>query len=333
MTTAPDTEWVLEGQEGQEHEAETTEQVVEETPSPTLEDLASELGWKPKDQWKGDASGWTPAADYLRTTYAKQRDGADRLKQVQQQSRTKDREIDGLVNRLGRLEKVSHTMLREQERTIRAQVHDEYEQAKKVAAKEGDDAKYDRLSAEQLKADRDIAKEFREKEPQQEPDVEELAKQQLNHPLIGRFWRDHAWVAEDEEAYQLAFAVCEEEAKTGASITQQLKMAREALRDAYPDKFKGRAAPVEEDGQARDESGRFVKQDAAPAQQQQQRRPPVVANGQRMAAKPSAEQAALAALPPEARSIYEAQKKAGTFTGDIVKFAKIYNGEVVSVLD
>lgn len=323
--------WVLDGQEGPE--VETVEETVEDTASPTVEDLASELGWKPKDQWKGDASGWTPAADYLRTTYAKQREGADRLKQVQQQSRTKDREIDSLVNRLGRLEKVSHSMLREQERTIRAQVHEEYEQAKKAAAKEGDDAKYDRLAAEQLRADRDIAKKFREQEPEPEPDVEELAKQQLQHPLIGRFWRDHAWVAADEEAYQLAFAVCQAEAEAGASITRQLQMAKEALREAYPEQFK-RTAPADDDGgRARDESGRFVKQTDEPAQQQQRRPAPVVANGQRMAAKPNPEQAALASLPPEARSIYEAQKKAGLFSGDIVKFAKLYNGEAVSVLD
>ena len=33
----------------------------------SVADLAASLGWKPKDQWKGDTSGWTDAASFVKS--------------------------------------------------------------------------------------------------------------------------------------------------------------------------------------------------------------------------------------------------------------------------
>jgi hypothetical protein len=33
---------------------------------PTIEELAADLGWKPKDQWKGDPDKWRNPADYIK---------------------------------------------------------------------------------------------------------------------------------------------------------------------------------------------------------------------------------------------------------------------------
>lgn len=40
---------------------------VAEAAEPSVTDLATSLGWKPKDQWKGDTSGWTDAAAFVKT--------------------------------------------------------------------------------------------------------------------------------------------------------------------------------------------------------------------------------------------------------------------------
>jgi hypothetical protein len=54
-------------EEVQEIEAEeVVEAVEEEAPLPTVEELAAELGWKPKDQWKGDPGKWRPPVEYIK---------------------------------------------------------------------------------------------------------------------------------------------------------------------------------------------------------------------------------------------------------------------------
>jgi predicted transcriptional regulator len=37
-------------------------------PEPTVDDLASEMGWTPKDQWRGDPDKWKPAHEFMRAT-------------------------------------------------------------------------------------------------------------------------------------------------------------------------------------------------------------------------------------------------------------------------
>lgn len=55
----------LEG-DGAQVEDTAAEQQVEEQREPTASELASELGWKPKDQWQGDPEAWKPAADFIK---------------------------------------------------------------------------------------------------------------------------------------------------------------------------------------------------------------------------------------------------------------------------
>lgn len=45
-----------------------------------IEVLAQKVGWKPKDQWKGDTTNWTPADEYLAHAVANTRDLKDQVK-------------------------------------------------------------------------------------------------------------------------------------------------------------------------------------------------------------------------------------------------------------
>lgn len=51
-----------DGPDGQGAEGQAAE------PNPEAERLAGLMGWKPKEQWKGDQTTWRPAEDFLRET-------------------------------------------------------------------------------------------------------------------------------------------------------------------------------------------------------------------------------------------------------------------------
>lgn len=53
---------------GADFEAQQAAAEAGADPSISLEDLAREMGWSPKDAWRGDPDAWRPAADFLRST-------------------------------------------------------------------------------------------------------------------------------------------------------------------------------------------------------------------------------------------------------------------------
>lgn len=56
-------------------------QEAEATPDP-VEVLAAKAGWKPKDQWKGDQSKWTPAEDFLLHSATQNKSLRDQVKRT-----------------------------------------------------------------------------------------------------------------------------------------------------------------------------------------------------------------------------------------------------------
>lgn len=55
---------------------------------PTVDDLASEMGWRPKDEWRGDPDKWKPAHEFMRATVDVNRKVTNRLKGVEDQLAT-----------------------------------------------------------------------------------------------------------------------------------------------------------------------------------------------------------------------------------------------------
>lgn len=53
---------------GAEFEAQQAAAEAQADPSVSVEDLAAEMGWSPKDKWRGDPDAWRPAAEFLRST-------------------------------------------------------------------------------------------------------------------------------------------------------------------------------------------------------------------------------------------------------------------------
>ena len=209
--------WVLEGQDQepirQPDQADPNAPAAEGEETPiTVDGLARELGWKPREEWKGSTDNWTPAEDYIRATYQKQRRDSERVRTLAANERRANETVLEYQHRLDKLERATNSIMADRERQIRQQVRSEYEAAKRKAAIDGDDAAYDRLLGEQEEAERKVQEHFEKQRPQ-ERDVNREAQEILSDPVRGRFWREHPWVAADEDAYALVYSVAEEAAQ------------------------------------------------------------------------------------------------------------------------
>jgi signal recognition particle subunit SEC65 len=331
-------------------EAPLPDDLADQNPEPSeIEKLASELGWKPETEWKGPKNGWTPASEYLRTTHQKLRASNEREHELKRSLRGTQRAAEDYAMRLERIERVTNQMMTEQESRHRAELRNYFEAQKKVAAKEGDDERYNDLIVKHEEAEAELDRQFA-REPQ--ANFAKQAEDMLNDPVVGKFLKEHPWVVADEGIYDYAFSVAQDLADAGYPKSMQIRAVKEALKEEYPERFTTRAqrqAPrAQDDAEAGEESapsrvrdpdtGQFVPQrDAHLFQQQQvQRRAPApVQSGSRVAnsSRGTPEQTAWNSLPSEARATFKQQKDSGAFKGDIVRFAKIYHGDFGNVLD
>lgn len=63
-----------------------------EAAEPTVADIAKSMGWKPKDEWKGDQSGWTDAASFIKKN-------AGTVKSLKAQTERTIRATEDLLNK------------------------------------------------------------------------------------------------------------------------------------------------------------------------------------------------------------------------------------------
>ncbi len=142
----------------------------------SLEDIARELGWSPKSEWRGDPAKWTPAATFIRRTEELRRDAVKR-------QRESERDFQ---RRLQRMER-ANTEARARDR---ARLEAEYKQARVEAIKAGDVDQVEKLDAQFQQ----LAPQIDEDE-QAEATVTTLFEKE---PLVKQFWEENAWILEDE---------------------------------------------------------------------------------------------------------------------------------------
>ena len=187
---------VPEEQGGNEERASEPES--SRTPS-EIETLAEEMGWSPKDKWRGDPDKWKPAKDFVKSTVDVNR------------SLSKDvRELRENTERV--LKAQSKIIDREVERRV-AEATQRFHQA--VA--DGD-------SQEAFRASEEIRV------------ARETAPTTQNDPAAD--WRaENKWYDGENEASLYALVVCERENRKGRTYAQQLEEAERAVRKRFPELF------------------------------------------------------------------------------------------------
>ena len=182
-----------------------------------IADLASKIGWSPKDQWKGDPEKWRPADEFIIA-------GRD----IQQ---TTSRELRAVREQMERLSGVTETIVRDKVAERDAYWRDQHAKA----VEDGDVAAAEKASEERGK----IA---REASPESRPD-----------PTAAQWVAKNEWFNTDPLAQMRAKEVAERLAKQGLGIAEQLAGAERMARKEFPELFPvaAKPAPGTQTGQGR----------------------------------------------------------------------------------
>lgn len=193
-------------------EVETTDvaEVEQQAEPVTVEGLASEMGWRPKEDWKGDPDKWKPAHEYMRATVDVNRKLGNRLKGVEDQ-----------------LQRVARTSVTMTERAVAAE--------RERLLKERDEA-FDAGDRDAFqRADRELAK------------VVEVAAPVVPDETHSFVERNANWFQKDAEATAWAVNRSNELAATGLGPARQLAIVEREAKSMFPEFFeaeKPRAKPA-----------------------------------------------------------------------------------------
>lgn len=189
----------LEVDTGDIAEVEPVEVAAEPEPV-TVEGLASEMGWRPKEEWKGDPEKWKPAQDYLRATVDVNRKLGNRLKGVEDQ-----------------LQRVARTSVAMTERAVAA------ERERLLAMR---DEAFDNGDRETFqRADQELRR------------VETTVQPIVPDETMSFVERNAHWFQKDAEATAWAVARTDELAKTGLGPARQLAIVEREAKQLFPEFF------------------------------------------------------------------------------------------------
>lgn len=175
--------------------ADTATNDVRDTPE--VEALAGQMGWKPRDQFKGDESQWRPASEYILTEREISRTRKDQLKRIE----------DNMARLNGAHERQMVRALAEQERELRLQHEQAIEDNDKDAVRAA------------------------------ERGLREIERQRNENGPEARFASENPWYNKDEEATAYAVSISQRLAGQGKSVDEQLKAAAEGVRKRFPELF------------------------------------------------------------------------------------------------
>lgn len=181
----------------------------DDPPAPaSVEDIASRMGWSPKENWRGDPDKWKPADEFLTATVDVNRSQKRELSEIKQQVEAMARTSAAMTER---------AIMRERERLA---------QERRQAFDEGDAEAFDRAGRELRALESSI--------PQTEP---QLA------PEAQAFVEKHAWVKDDPAAGNWAFTRAGQLAEQGIPIAKQLEIVEREAKQYFPEHFKTESKP------------------------------------------------------------------------------------------
>lgn len=173
----------------------------EETPEPTIQDLASNMGWSPKDEWRGDPEKWKPADQFIQATVEVNAKLNSRLK--------------GLDSKIESIHRTNSAMT---ERVLADQRQKLLEE-RREAFDTGDAEKFDQV-------------EKKLGELQAQP------AQQVQPPEVEDFLERHSWLKTDKEAANWASNRAGELAAQGLGTARQLAAVEREAKNLFPEYFK-----------------------------------------------------------------------------------------------
>lgn len=181
---------------------DASEQVIEPEELTEVDELAVELGWRPKSEWTGPEDKWTDSRTFLRTTREMNRTMSRELKDFRKQ-------LDGI----GRATSKMTSQALDQQRRELLTARDE-------AFEQGDRTTYDKVN------------QAIERLADAPDDGAEMTSE-------GREWAEKhaAWFGKDKEATDYAAKRATKYAKDGLSPARQLAAVEKDMKAHFPDLF------------------------------------------------------------------------------------------------
>jgi len=163
----------------------------------SVDDLASEMGWKPQEQWKGDPDKWKPSDEFMRRTVDVNRNLSGKLK--------------GLEEQVSHMARTSATIAEQAIRTERERVLAEKQEAFEI----GDADAFNR-------ADRKL---------------ETLHVPVPLDPEVQDFAARNKWFNSDDEATRWAINRAGELSAQGLGAARQVSIVEREAKQLFPDLF------------------------------------------------------------------------------------------------
>lgn len=180
----------------------------------TVESLAAEKGWSPKEKWRGAPDKWKPADEFIRATF----DINDQVR----------RELKSTKDTVEKLARTSATITADRIAAATREI-----EARFADAVEAGDVKGAKAATEELRR------------------VEAQAKPEPENAVADFMDRNKGWYEKDDEATALAVSVSNRLAGQGKSQAEQVEAAEAAVRKFKPELFgdadktpAGRRAPL-----------------------------------------------------------------------------------------
>lgn len=200
----------------EESEKNVDEKSGEEDGRDPLENLAKEMGWQGKNDFKGDEKNYVDAGEYIR----KGHDIQDQMRKSLKDQKTQLSKMSGSLTELKRhnerVFKAEVNTLKKELSTLKSQ--------KKIAIEDGDVEKVDKID-EQI----DTVKESM---TTPEPEVKKSENDEFD-----RWVKDNKWYEENKE--MAAYADTQAARHEGAPFGRVATLVTKQVQEMFPDKFPG----------------------------------------------------------------------------------------------
>lgn len=185
--------------EGEALPAEVIETEAEPTEPDPVEALAAEIGWSPKDQWRGDPEAWRPADEFIRS-------GRDITKSL-------TGKLKGMETEIQRMSRVSSQLL--EDKLAERDTYWRNQHAR--AVEDGDSEAATRAVDEMRKLDGQRASG--------------------PPPQVAEWQQRNPWFNTDPLAADRAREIAGRLAQQGIGVEEQLAQAERAIRREFPEHF------------------------------------------------------------------------------------------------
>lgn len=216
---------------------ETEDAVIDTGPAePSIEDRAKDMGWRPKEEFKGDDSRWVDAETFVKK-------GEEVLPIIKANAKKTEAERDALKADLASLKKDVAEF---------RQYHSQTEKrAYERAIRDLEERQAEAVEANDLKTVRSITKEIASLSRDVQTDDAGTPYQTPDHAKALNQWKgENPWFGSDRVMTAAANAVADELEQSGVTGADQLAEVAKRMRAEFPQKFENanRRAPAAVEG-------------------------------------------------------------------------------------